>query len=101
MTTMETAETLDFQTRLTARSRSTEIPESADAYGWLVENWELEVRHYWGIDVSAFVQTDVTREPEVAGLVGATLAAYGRLDVAFNNAGVEGTPGSIHEQTVE
>ena len=50
---------------------------------------------------ATFVQTDVTREPEVAGLVGATLAAYGRLDVAFNNAGVEGTPGSIHEQNVE
>jgi NAD(P)-dependent dehydrogenase (short-subunit alcohol dehydrogenase family) len=50
---------------------------------------------------ATFVQTDVTREPEVAALVGATLAAYGRLDVAFNNAGVEGTPGSIHEQTVE
>ena len=50
---------------------------------------------------ATFVQADVTREPEIAALVGATLATYGRLDVAFNNAGVEGTPGSIHEQTVE
>jgi NAD(P)-dependent dehydrogenase (short-subunit alcohol dehydrogenase family) len=50
---------------------------------------------------ATFVQADVTREVEIAALVGATLGTYGRLDVAFNNAGVEGTPGSIHEQTVE
>ena len=50
---------------------------------------------------AVFVQTDVTREPEVAALVNTTLATYGRLDVAFNNAGVEGAVGSVHEQTVE
>jgi NAD(P)-dependent dehydrogenase (short-subunit alcohol dehydrogenase family) len=50
---------------------------------------------------ATFVQTDVTREPEVAALVNTMLATYGRLDVAFNNAGVEGALGSIHEQTVE
>ncbi len=47
------------------------------------------------------VQTDVTREADVAALVDTTLSTYGRLDVAFNNAGVEDTPASIHEQTVE
>ncbi len=26
--------------------RSPEIPESADAYGWLTGSWELDVRHY-------------------------------------------------------
>lgn len=50
---------------------------------------------------ATFVRADMTREPEVDALVKATLAAYGRLDVAFNNAGVEGTLGPIHEQTVE
>jgi len=50
---------------------------------------------------ATFVQADVTREREVASLVNTTLATYGRLDVAFNNAGVEGTLGSIHEQTIE
>jgi len=50
---------------------------------------------------ATFVQADVTREPEVIALVTTTLATYGRLDVAFNNAGVEGALGSIHEQTVE
>ncbi len=48
-----------------------------------------------------FVKTDVTSEAEVAALVAKTLSTYGRLDAAFNNAGVEGKTGSIHEQTVE
>ena len=36
-----------------------------------------------------FVRTDVTRAAEVEALVKATVAAYGRLDCAFNNAGIE------------
>ena len=36
---------------LAAPGRSAEIPESADAYGWLVGSWDLDVRNYWG-DVS-------------------------------------------------
>ena len=38
---------------------------------------------------ATFVRTDVSKESEVKALVDATLAAYGRLDFAFNNAGVE------------
>jgi hypothetical protein len=37
---------------LAAPGRSHEIPESADAYGWLVGSWELDVLHYWAMDVS-------------------------------------------------
>lgn len=36
-----------------------------------------------------FVKTDVSQEGEVAALVEKTVAHFGRLDVAFNNAGVE------------
>jgi NAD(P)-dependent dehydrogenase (short-subunit alcohol dehydrogenase family) len=36
-----------------------------------------------------FVQADVAKEADVKRLVEATVAKYGRLDVAFNNAGVE------------
>ncbi len=36
-----------------------------------------------------FVQADVAKEAEVKALVDQTVAAYDRLDVAFNNAGVE------------
>jgi hypothetical protein len=41
-----------FQTVLPAAGRSSEIPESADAYGWLVGSWELDVVHYWAMNVS-------------------------------------------------
>jgi NAD(P)H dehydrogenase (quinone) len=36
-----------------------------------------------------FVQADVAKEADVERLVAATVAKFGRLDVAFNNAGVE------------
>ncbi len=37
-----------------------------------------------------FVPTDVSRDADVEPLVAATLDAFGRLDWAFNNAGIEG-----------
>src|SRR5262245_23336204 len=37
-----------------------------------------------------FVKTDVSDEREVNELIATTLATYGRLDYAFNNAGIEG-----------
>lgn len=47
-----------------------------------------------------FVRTDVTRESELAALVARTVEHFGRLDVAFNNAGVEGQFGlTTAEQT--
>jgi NAD(P)-dependent dehydrogenase (short-subunit alcohol dehydrogenase family) len=48
-----------------------------------------------------FVQTDVTRENEVANLVDKTLAKFGRLDTAFNNAGLEEVIGPTHEKSSE
>ena len=49
----QTAEHLDSRSVLLASSgRAADIPESADIYGWLVGSWELDVRVYWGIDVS-------------------------------------------------
>ncbi len=37
-----------------------------------------------------FVKTDVSREADVKALVEKSVATFGRLDFAFNNAGVEG-----------
>lgn len=45
-----------------------------------------------------FVQTDVTNEGQVEHLVNATVERYGRLDIAFNNAGIELT-GPVAEVT--
>lgn len=36
-----------------------------------------------------FIPADVAKESDLAALVSGTVAAFGRLDVAFNNAGVE------------
>jgi NAD(P)-dependent dehydrogenase (short-subunit alcohol dehydrogenase family) len=44
-----------------------------------------------------FVKCDVSREEDVQKLVVATMSKYGRLDFAFNNAGVEGTPAPAAE----
>ena len=35
-----------------------------------------------------FIQADVTAEDEVAAMYDATLGAFGRIDIAFNNAGI-------------
>ena len=46
-----------------------------------------------------FVKTDVSVEAEVEAMVSKTVEAYGRLDCAFNNAGVGSAGGLIHEST--
>src|SRR5271170_5814782 len=48
-----------------------------------------------------FVKADVRREEEVKNLVEKTVKRFGRLDIAVNNAGTEGKPGPIVEQTAE
>jgi NAD(P)-dependent dehydrogenase (short-subunit alcohol dehydrogenase family) len=44
-----------------------------------------------------FAAADVTREAEVEAAVAAVLAAWGRLDVVINNAGILGRAAPIHE----
>jgi len=48
-----------------------------------------------------FVRTDVRKDEDVRNLVDQTVKRFGRLDVAVNNAGTEGAPGSVTEQTAE
>ena len=48
-----------------------------------------------------FFRTDVRREDEVRNLVDRTVARFGRLDAAVNNAGTEGQPGPVTQQTAE
>ena len=42
-----------FLEALSPSGRSHEIPEAADAYGWLIGSWELDVCHYKAVDVAA------------------------------------------------
>jgi NAD(P)-dependent dehydrogenase (short-subunit alcohol dehydrogenase family) len=46
-------------------------------------------------------RTDVRHDDDVRSLVDKTVARFGRLDVAVNNAGTEGKPGPVTEQTAE
>ena len=48
-----------------------------------------------------FVRSDVRHEEEVENLVDKTIARFGRLDIAVNNAGTVGTSGSAADVTPE
>jgi NAD(P)-dependent dehydrogenase (short-subunit alcohol dehydrogenase family) len=48
-----------------------------------------------------FINTDVRKEDDVRLLVDKTVARFGRLDVAVNNAATEGQGGPITDQTAE
>ncbi len=54
-----------------------------------------------GSDKALGVAADVTRPEEVAGYVEAAVARHGRIDVFFNNAGIEGAVSSIVDYPVE
>jgi NAD(P)-dependent dehydrogenase (short-subunit alcohol dehydrogenase family) len=46
-----------------------------------------------------FVQADVTKEADVKAMVDKAVSVFGRLDIAFNNAGTVGENPSLIEQT--
>jgi NAD(P)-dependent dehydrogenase (short-subunit alcohol dehydrogenase family) len=48
-----------------------------------------------------FVRSDVSKESDVKAMIERTLATFGRLDFAFNNAGVEETLTPLPDQTEE
>ena len=48
-----------------------------------------------------FINADVRKEDEVRAMVDKTVARFGRLDVAVNNAATEGQVGPIMDQTAE
>ena len=48
---------------------------------------------------AAFILADVRHEDDVRNLVERIVGRFGRLDVAVNNAGTEGKPGPLTEQT--
>ncbi|QPF92181.1 SDR family NAD(P)-dependent oxidoreductase [Bradyrhizobium commune] len=48
-----------------------------------------------------FIKADIRNEDDVRAMIDKTVARFGRLDVAVNNAGTEGTPGPVTAQTPE
>src|SRR4051795_3976945 len=47
------------------------------------------------------VQCDVSDEQQVAALIDQTVAAYGRLDMAFNNAGIQAPPSDAADEPAD
>jgi len=50
---------------------------------------------------AVFVKCDVSRMSDVERAVGTILERFGRIDYAFNNAGIEGTPSPTADSTEE
>ncbi len=48
-----------------------------------------------------FLRSDVSSESDVKALIQTTVEQYGRLDCAFNNAGIDPPQKPLHEQSVE
>lgn len=48
-----------------------------------------------------FIRADVRNDDDVRSLVDRTVERFGRLDAAVNNAGTEGRPGPVTEQTAD
>ena len=48
-----------------------------------------------------FVQSDISIESDIKKLIDEIVANFGRIDFAFNNAGVDGDNAPLHEQSVE
>jgi NAD(P)-dependent dehydrogenase (short-subunit alcohol dehydrogenase family) len=48
-----------------------------------------------------FIKTDVSKWSEAEAMIAKAVAAYGQLDCAFNNAGIEGAQAVTHQCTME
>ncbi|MGX7594391.1 SDR family NAD(P)-dependent oxidoreductase [Planococcus plakortidis] len=59
-----------------------------------------ETKQELGSEVE-IVQADVSKEADVKNYVDKTVEAFGKIDVFFNNAGIEGRVAPLIEQTVE
>ncbi|REE99900.1 SDR family NAD(P)-dependent oxidoreductase [Thermomonospora umbrina] len=60
---------------------------------------EHEIRKFGGD--ATYMRADVTREADVEAFVGACVRRHGRIDIAFNNAGIESPRAlPLHEQSL-
>lgn len=60
---------------------------------------EKEIRSFGG--EATYQRADVRNEKDVAGFVRGCVQTYGRIDIAFNNAGVESIAAPIHEMPTD
>src|SRR5260221_3081993 len=92
---------------LTGIGRATALAFAKEGANIVVSGRRDEAGHALADELSAhgaqaeFVRADVRNEEDVRSLIDRTIARFGRLDVAVNNAGTEGQLGQITEQTAE
>lgn len=67
---------------------------------WVEDNETLNLIKSSGGE-AIFIKCDVSKAVDVKAMVEKTISAFGRLDYAFNNAGIEGTMALTHECTEE
>jgi len=66
-----------------------------------VENYEtLSLIESSGGD-AIFIKCDVSSEEDVKNMIAEVISVYGKIDYAFNNAGIEGASAKAHETTAE
>ncbi|HYM92801.1 MAG TPA: SDR family NAD(P)-dependent oxidoreductase, partial [Chitinophagaceae bacterium] len=70
------------------------------AVDWVEDNETINIIKSIGGD-AIFIKCDVSSEADVKKMVEKIIAQYGRLDFAFNNAGIEGLSAPTHECTNE
>ncbi len=67
---------------------------------WMEDNETLNLIKAAGGE-AIFIKCDVSKDSDVKAMVEKTVNTFGRLDYAFNNAGIEGTSAITHECTDE
>lgn len=67
---------------------------------WLEDSETLNVIKSLGGE-AIFIKCDISKPEDVKAMVEKVIATFGRLDYAFNNAGIEGNNGSVYECTEE
>lgn len=92
---------------LTGIGRAAALTLASEGHRIVVAGRHEEAGHALEAELQAlgaeglFVTTDMRDEAAVERLVDAAVKRFGRLDAAVNNAGTEGKPGPIAEQTAE
>ncbi|WP_397449152.1 SDR family NAD(P)-dependent oxidoreductase [Pseudomonas sp. NA-150] len=92
---------------LTGIGRATALAFARQGANLVVSGRRDEVGHALVQELRAlgaqaeFINADVRDDAQVQQLIDQTVSRFGRLDIAVNNAGTEGQPGPVGQQTAE
>jgi NAD(P)-dependent dehydrogenase (short-subunit alcohol dehydrogenase family) len=90
---------------LTGIGRATAIAAAREGYKLVVSGRNADTGKALAAELvslgaeAEFIRADVRDDAEIGALVDGVVARFGRIDMAVNNAGTEGKPGPITEQS--